>query len=422
MASVEYGRLPFREQIEFFRRKLKLPSSGWTDIYTHEHDWAFVVAGANRDALLEDFHKAVSRAIEDGATLADFRKDFDSIVKRHGWDYNGGRNWRSRIIYETNLRTSYAAGRWQQLQRLKSVRPYWQYVHSDAVQHPRPLHQSWDGLVLHADDPWWHTHFPPNGWGCQCTVHALNERDLQRLGKTGPDTAPEIRWETKVIGKRSPLGPRVVQTPEGIDPGFAYAPGRARMLNAMPPERPQPTITGTAGGHGLPNRRSGLPLPAPRILPASLKLAEKLPDEEYMNAFLEAFGASIDEPAIFTDVIGERIVIGARLFEDRDKGGYKANKFGRGPYLPYIAEGLKSPDEIWVRMEWNPYTERLQVRRRYIAQFEIPGEKKKPAMLVVFERGEDGWFGITAYRDARGNYDPWRVGVRLYRRPESDGE
>ena len=35
-----------------------------------------------------------------------------------GWA-NGGRNWRTRVIFETNLRTSYAAGRWQQLQRIE---------------------------------------------------------------------------------------------------------------------------------------------------------------------------------------------------------------------------------------------------------------------------------------------------------------
>lgn len=411
MASVEYGRLPFREQIEFFRRKLKLPTSGWTDIYTHEHDWAFVVAGANRDALLEDFHKAVSRAIEDGATLADFRKDFDAIVKRHGWDYNGGRNWRSRIIYETNLRTSYAAGRWEQLQRLKSVRPYWQYVHSDAVQHPRPLHQSWDGLVLHADDPWWHTYFPPNGWGCQCTVHALNERDLQKLGKTGPDTAPEIRWETKVIGKRSALGPRVVQTPEGIDPGFAYAPGRARMLNAMPPERPVPEIFGSAGGHGLPNRRSGLPLPAPRILPASRKLPAGLDEETYIQAFLAEFGATLDEPEIFEDAVGEKIVMGKELFRTA-RGEYKATKRGREQWLLVLADAIKDPDEIWVRLEWQHAKSKAVVRRRYISRFLVGDES--PPLLAVFERGKDGWWGITTFQGQSDIEDEWRVGLRLY--------
>ena len=142
----------------------------------------------------------------------------------HGWDYNGGRDWRSRVIYETNLNTAYAAGRYEQLQ----AAPYWQYVHADWVTNPRHQHLAWDGLVLRRDDPWWQTHYPPNGWGCQCKVIGLWPRDLSRMGKSGPDQAPEVTWVEREIGQRSPGGPRVVTVPVGIDPGFEYAPGRDR--------------------------------------------------------------------------------------------------------------------------------------------------------------------------------------------------
>lgn len=245
MASVAYGSVKFKEQIAFFRAKRDVLTESWLDVFGAEHDTAFMVAGANRSALLADFRDAIDRAIADGATLADFRKDFDAIAARHGWDYNGGRNWRSRVVYETNLRQSYNAGTWAQLQRLKRYMPYWQYRHSDAVMHPRPLHQSWDGLVLHADDPWWHTHYPANGWGCKCSVHALSERDLRRLGKSGPDQAPPIEWETLTVGQRSAGGPRLVRTPVGIDPGFGYAPGRSLGGDPLPPlPGTPPSLTG----------------------------------------------------------------------------------------------------------------------------------------------------------------------------------
>lgn len=225
MADVAYGSLPFAEQIAFFRRKLNLETNAWTDIWQAAHDHAFVVAGANRADLVADFRAAIDKAIANGATLQDFRRDFDTIVAKHGWSYNGGRNWRSRVIYETNLRTSYAAGRYAQLQAAKRRMPYWQYVHSDAVSHPRPLHLSWNGLILPADDPWWQTHFCPNGWGCQCTIHALSARDLARLRPNGqPDDAPNDGTETVTVGQRGPT-PRTVETPVGVDPGFGYTPG-----------------------------------------------------------------------------------------------------------------------------------------------------------------------------------------------------
>ena len=122
------------------------------------------------------------------------------------------------------MRASYAAGRWQQLQAVKDRRPYWRYRHSDASENPRPNHLAWDGLVLRADDPWWETHFPPNGWGCKCYIEALSKRHLERLGKSGPDTAPALDARPVTVGQGA--GQRTAVVPAGIDPGFAYAPGR----------------------------------------------------------------------------------------------------------------------------------------------------------------------------------------------------
>lgn len=248
MATVGYGQVPFEQQIAFFRRKRNIVTESWLDVWESEHDQGFMVAGANRDELVADFATAIRKAIDDGVTLEQFRRDFDRIVATHGWDYNGGRNWRSRVIYETNLRQSYNAGRWHQLQALKKSRPWWRYRHSDAVETPRPLHQAWDGMVLHCDDPWWQWFFPANGWGCQCYVEALNDRDLARLGKDGPDTAPAVEFEQRMVGQRSPGGPFLVETPVGVDPGFGYAPGRS--LDGWPTRRGGPQ-TPPALGSGI---------------------------------------------------------------------------------------------------------------------------------------------------------------------------
>lgn len=225
-AASEAGPTPFpvnpQEAIDFLRKKLRLPTESWTDIWQEMHSRAFVVAGAQTDALLQDFHEAVTKAIAEGRTLEQFREDFDRIVAEHGWSYRGSRNWRSRVIFQTNLRMAYAAGRWEQVQRVKAQRPYLRYV---AVMdaRTRPLHASWHDTVLPADDPWWKTHFPPNGWNCRCTVQSLDERDLARYGLSVSAKAPEINWVERVINTSA--GPRTVLVPEGIDPGFAYRPG-----------------------------------------------------------------------------------------------------------------------------------------------------------------------------------------------------
>lgn len=220
-------KLPFDEQISFFKAKLNLPTDSYLDLVGKDHDYAFVVAGANRNDLLADFRKAVDKAINDGTTLAEFHKDFDKIVANYGWDYNGGRNWRSKVIYDTNLYSSYGAGRYEQQKRMIKQRPYWQYRHRDGQKHPRPVHQSWNDIVLPADDPWWQSHYPINAYGCHCSVIAHSAKSIEREGLKISDS-PKINYVTKDLGSRS--GKTVTVTlPEGIDYGFERIPGAERV-------------------------------------------------------------------------------------------------------------------------------------------------------------------------------------------------
>lgn len=213
---------PFAEQVDFLRQKLDLPTEHYDDIIKSGHDRAFVVAGATKVDLLNDLHQAIEKASAEGKSIGWFRQNFADIVKRNGWhgwtgeDTQEGRDWRTRVIYKTNLATSYAAGRWQQLNSptLLKNRPYWKYIHNDTVAHPRPLHLSWDGLILRHDDPWWQSHFPPNGWGCRCRVTAVRANQYQG------DVAPDDGTYEKVDRNGE-----VHTIPKGIDYGWDYAPG-----------------------------------------------------------------------------------------------------------------------------------------------------------------------------------------------------
>lgn len=383
-SPANYGSLPFKEQIAFFRRKLNLPTNAWTDIWQQAHDHAFVVAGANRADLVADFRQAVDRAIAEGGTLEQFRKDFDAIVAKHGWSYNGGRNWRSRVIYETNLRTSYAAGRFAQLQALKGVRPFWRYRHSDSVTHPRPQHLAWNGLVLHADDPWWHTHFPPNGWGCQCTVEALNARDLQRLGKDGPDTAPPIDLQTVTVGINGP-SPRAVDTPAGIDPGFGYAPGAdawqqqqaARALatsDAQAPANWQPVLQATAEDLGRP---AAVPFePAPVPLAAPLTDAAQVAQE-----LRELLGA---ESRVF-DLAGVPALVDAQAL-----GAVLAP--ADAAYLPLLLDTLADPFEVWTLPERAAAGDGYRVPTSVIKGYLLPDGRR---VIVVVDQQDGSVVGWT---------------------------
>lgn len=193
-ATVTGERLPFQEQIDFLRQKVRVPTQTYKDLTQAQHDRAFTVAGAMKADLLADLHNAVKKAVEDGQAFHEFQKSFDDILAKKGWLNDADKEykaWRAKVIYSTNLRTSHMAGRYKQMTDpdvLKS-RPYWRYRHN-TVENPRHQHKAWDGLVLPADSPFWQVNYPPNGWGCRCTVEAINERELKRMGKTKPDELP----------------------------------------------------------------------------------------------------------------------------------------------------------------------------------------------------------------------------------------
>ena len=317
------------------------------------------------------------------------------------------------MIYETNLFSSYNAGRYEQLQAQAAVLPYWRYRHSDAVEDPREEHVKWNNMVLRADDPWWHTHYPPNGWGCQCYVEGLTEDDLRALGKTGPDEAPALDMQTQLIGKRTPGGPFEVQVPAGIDPSFEHAPGQSRLQSAIPPERPA-LIDGSTGSYGLPNTGALDELPPARVLPADMVLPAGQPEGYYATEFLKVFGATLEQPAVFKDATGTALVMGANLFTDA-KGRLKDNKRDRGQYMKVLAQGVLEPDEIWLRVEHLHGANKNVVRRRYIARFQLPGQDVLG--IAVWEQGKDGWDGVTVYDDQR-DVNLFRIGTRIYKRGE----
>lgn len=232
---------PFPEAVAAFRLRLGnlVPTAKWDDLWQESHDRAFMVAGATKADLLADLAAAVDKAISRGTSLEEFRTDFRRIVEERGWtgwtgsDTDAGKAWRTRVIYRTNVRTAYAAGRMAQL--VEGGFKLWVYRHGGSLE-PRVIHLGWDGLVLPPEHPFWATHAPPNGWGCSCyVVGARTFEGAQRLGGQPGKELP-ANWQS--------LDPKT-GAPVGIDKGWAYAPGRtavtdiqtlAAKLDALPPK------------------------------------------------------------------------------------------------------------------------------------------------------------------------------------------
>lgn len=139
---------------------------------------------------------------------------------------------------QTNVRVSYAAGRWAQLRNF----PLWIYRHGGS-QEPRPHHLALDQVVVPREHPFWLTHYPPNGWGCSCYVTGARSAEAARRRGGDPDKALPDGWNT--------IDPKTA-APVGIDRGWDYAPGAsvsdtialgAEKIRSLPPQ-----IGGALGG------------------------------------------------------------------------------------------------------------------------------------------------------------------------------
>lgn len=354
----EYGSLPFEEAEKFFRDKVRIPTKHWDDLKKGQHARGFMIAGAQRDDMLCDFQTALRKAIEQGTTLETFRKDFDQIVSRYGWSYNGGQGWRTRVIYDTNLRTSYMAGRYKQMTDpdVLAYQPYWRYRHGDS-RRPRPQHLAWNGLVLRHDDDFWSAHYPPNGWGCRCSAESLSERDMGRMGKSGPDKAPPLVIDPKT------------GTPVGIDKGWDYNVGEAAWgkplsestMNEWRAQGAKAWTRLTQGDWQSNGRPKRIPADTPRAA-----LGPKLTSTDAAATALTRIMGG--EERIYTLPSGGKMLVNAESLASHVD-------LDRTPYLPLLPEVLEDPFETWLSFERHKGTGKVVLRQRLIKLVQLDKDR-----------------------------------------------
>jgi SPP1 gp7 family putative phage head morphogenesis protein len=221
------------------RQQQPTPAYSWLDVWGAEHSQMFTVAKTAGFDVLGDIEKAVDEALRNGETFDTFKDKLIPILREKGWWGRGlafdpetgqtaeaqlGSVRRLQIIYDTNMRASYAAGQWMRYVQNAAEQPYLMYscVHDART---RPLHRAWDGTCLPIDDPWWDTHYPPCGWRCRCSVIALSEARYDAMKQAGliRTTASKVTWVEFTNHRTGEIG----RVPKGIDPGFGHNVGKA---------------------------------------------------------------------------------------------------------------------------------------------------------------------------------------------------
>lgn len=350
--------LPPAEAIVWFRAKGFQFGYSWQDVWHEEHGRAFTVAKAMTRDVLETIRQAVDRAIAEGQTLEEFKKDLRPQLEKLGWwgrkdmvDPATGETERVQLgsprrlktIFQTNMRTSYAAGRWERIERSKRAFPFLEYV-SVMDGRERPQHHAWHGTVLPIDDPWWDTHYPPNGWGCRCLPKPVSRGQAKRRGLKV--TKPKVFPTRQFINKRTG---EIMDIELGIDPGWAYHVGKARQQGLSP----------------TPYRADDLA--------AMSAISERY--EAEVSGFFAAFGmatrAAIVKGRTYVDAGGWPIAIDGGWLRDRHGRAMLPSGL-RAAQLGDVAAAIMTPVEIrwlWVTSKDAP----SQLVRRYIGAADANG-------------------------------------------------
>lgn len=230
---IELKLQPPQEAVAAFEARDLLVTGSWQSLWQEEHAKAFTVANLARLDLLQEIRSAIGQAIQEGQDYRAFAKGLVPKLQAAGWwnqPVPEGKPLtpsRLQLIYDANLRVSYAASQWNRIQTLKQRKPYLIYSTMKDAR-VRPWHRQWEGICLPVDHPWWATHFPPNGWRCRCLVLQLSQKEMEEMGlEVTPDEA--LPTGTKTFTNR--MTGEVTAVPEGIDPGWAYNPGKAAWAN-----------------------------------------------------------------------------------------------------------------------------------------------------------------------------------------------
>lgn len=281
MPDTQNLRLPDIAALKFLQNKTLRIGYSHYDIWLYEHAVAFTVAKMMQADLLNDTRQLLEQSLKNGTGFHDFKQQIMPHLMKKGWwgkqeminPHTGqkelvqlGSVRRLRTIFHTNLQTAHASARWERIQANKEDMPYLKYIASHA-ENKRKSHMAFYGLILPVDDPFWQKNYPPNGYGCQCSVRqlthkqALRERqeDLAKdrlYRKANPDKPARFsqeQYENAQQGKlddsgvvdaiptsihENPITGDKTRVAQGVIPSFSYNPGdRIGTLQAVYQEK-----------------------------------------------------------------------------------------------------------------------------------------------------------------------------------------
>lgn len=181
----------FQEALDFLEQKGVLRYRDFKKLKEWYSPLAFSVAGYTQLEVLNQFLEELKNAVKEGTTKEQFRENMNQFLEEQGYD--GLTPYHADLIFRQNMQTAYSVGHYQQMTDpdVMARRKYWQYQ-TAGDGHVRESHQVMDGRVFPADSPVWDVWYPPNGFGCRCTVVSRTEEQVKRMGLKVEELVPSV--------------------------------------------------------------------------------------------------------------------------------------------------------------------------------------------------------------------------------------
>lgn len=432
-------RLPPAGAVAYLQGRNDLTvTHNWQDLWHEEHARQFTISRLTRLDLLQSIRDGISRSVNGDLTRKEWMRDTEKLLRDAGWwgtrkvtDPVTGKAVRTtfdaarlKLIFDTNTRQAAAAGQWERVQATKKTHPYLRYITKDDDR-VRPAHRAWHNLVLSVDDPFWQTHFPPNGWRCRCRVVAMSQREYTQ-GKT-PRGEP-FKTEAPLGETLAHVNRRtgeITEVPAGVDPGFGYSAGAARrqMLEVIERQKlraAEADLAGAARKEGLqppkiarekPDQPTWktLELPDLRELEPRMQAPELLARAESIDKAVSQLRATLGVPLGAARSV--RTPVGdVTLMDELLRHVVEKRLDARERYADFVLPTLMRPDEVW-RTAYDDGT----LRKRYLKLF---SGAKYDVMVVVYEQSNGDLLWNIINRERKG-MNVLRVGELLYQEERS---
>jgi len=211
--SFDFTKSP-DELVEYLKSKKLEITFNYEEMLHEAHQKAFTVAKITKLDLLSDIHLSLQEALAEGKPFSQWKNEIQPALEKKGWwgeveaiDPRTGEvkdifvgSRRLRTIYDTNMRTAYAKGRYEA--QMDSDGEYFGYFATlDGAT--RPNHAKLHGTILPKTDKFWDTNYAPNDYFCRCKMRVYTKAELDARG----------------------LKPSSFRPPNVASKSFAYNPG-----------------------------------------------------------------------------------------------------------------------------------------------------------------------------------------------------